>query len=51
MPEYQLELKQLVDYPRCRILPKIHPVPDRRPKLPFSWRFRSFLLYRTLFPR
>ena len=32
-------------------LPKIHSVPDRRPELPFSWMFRSFLLYRTLFSR
>ena len=39
---YQLELKQIVDFPRCRDLPGIYTNPYERQKHPYQRRFLSF---------
>ena len=48
MSEYQLEIKQVVDYPRCRIYRQFiqNLMADR--SIRTGGGFRSFLLYGTL---
>ena len=40
MPEYQLQIKQVVDYPRCRIYREFIQQTDQRPEHPHKRRLR-----------